>query len=155
MPAPASSRPAGTGWSCDPIPAGTIGATLHCTLPGPLAVGAVPAAITVTVTLPSGQTAPVGNTATVSSATTDPVPSDNSSTVTRTPTTQADLQISKQHLTGTFVAGGTADYRIDVHNAGESDSAGVQVIDPLPAGLSYQVSARPTRTGAARRPVPP
>ena len=128
---------AGTGWSCDPIASGTTGASLHCTLPGPLAVGAVPPAITVTVTLPSGQTAPVGNTATVSSATTDPVPSDNSSTVTRTPTTQADLQISKQHLTGTFVAGGTADYQIDVHNAGESDSAGVQVIDPLPAGLSY------------------
>src|SRR6185437_3918759 len=41
------------------------------------------------------------------------------------------------HLTATFVAGGTATYQIDVHNAGESDSAGVQVTDPLPAGLSY------------------
>jgi uncharacterized repeat protein (TIGR01451 family)/fimbrial isopeptide formation D2 family protein/LPXTG-motif cell wall-anchored protein len=127
----------GTGWSCDPIPAGTTGATLHCTLPGPLAVGAGPAAVTVTVTLPAGQTASVPNTATVSTGTPDPVPGNNSSTVTRTPTTQADLQISKQHLTGTFVAGGTADYQIDVHNAGESDAAGVQVTDPLPAGLSY------------------
>jgi len=127
----------GTGWTCDPIPAGTAGATLHCTLPGPLAVGASPAAITVTVELPASQTAAVSNTATVSSATTDPVPGNNSSTATRTPTTQADLQLSKQHLTSSFVAGGTADYRIDVHNAGESDSAGVQVSDPLPAGLSY------------------
>src|SRR5581483_11635229 len=76
----------GTGWTCDPITAGSTGATLHCTMPGPLAVG---------------------NTATVASSTSDPVPGNNSSTVTRTPTTQADLQISKQHLTGTFVAGGT------------------------------------------------
>ncbi len=127
----------GTGWSCDPISAGTVGATLHCTLPGPIAVGATPAAITVTVGLPASQTAAVSNTATVTASTPDPVPGNNSATVTRTPTTQADLQISKQHLTGTFVAGGTADYRIDVHNAGESDSAGVQVSDPLPSGLSY------------------
>jgi large repetitive protein len=127
----------GTGWTCDPIPAGTIGATLHCSLPGPIAVGAGPAAITVTLTLPAGQTAAVPNTATVSAGTPDPAPGNNSSTVTRTPTTQADLQITKQHLTGTFVAGGTADYQIDVHNAGESDAAGVQLTDPLPAGLGY------------------
>ena len=127
----------GTGWTCDPIAAGTVGATLHCTLPGPLAVGATPAAIDVTVTLPAGQTAAVSNTATVATGTSDPVPGNNSSTVTRTPTTQADLQISKQHLTSTFVAGSTADYEIDVHNAGASDAVGVQVSDPLPAGLSY------------------
>ncbi|HEU5270598.1 MAG TPA: hypothetical protein VFU36_11795, partial [Jatrophihabitans sp.] len=134
---------AGTGWTCDPITPGSTGATLHCTLTGPLAAGASPAAITVTVSLPSGQTAAVGNTATVGSGTADPVPGNNSSTVTRTPDTQADLQISKQHLTGTFVAGGTADYQIDVHNAGESDSAGVQVTDPLPTGLSYASFASP------------
>lgn len=141
----------GTGWSCDPIPAGTIGATLHCSLAGPIAVGATPAAITVTVGLPASQTAAVSNTATVTASTPDPVPGNNSSTVNRTPTTQADLQISKQHLTSTFVAGGTADYRIDVHNAGESDSAGVQVSDPLPSGLSYAsfASADPNWTCSA------
>jgi large repetitive protein len=128
---------AGAGWTCDPIPAGTVGATLHCTLPGPLAVGASPAAIAVTVNLASSQTAAVSNTAAVTTGTTDPVPGNNSSTATRTPTTQADLQISKVHLSSSFVAGSSADYRIDVHNAGESDSAGVQVTDPLPAGLSY------------------
>ncbi|HJQ02696.1 MAG TPA: hypothetical protein VJ851_13935, partial [Jatrophihabitans sp.] len=128
----------GTGWSCDPIPAGTIGATLHCQLAGPLPVGAVPAAIIVTVGIPSGQTAAVANTAAVSSPTTDPIPANNSSTVTTTPTVRADLQLQKQHLTGSFVAGQDVVYQFDVFNAGESDATGVQVTDPLPTGLSYQ-----------------
>ncbi len=127
----------GAGWTCDPIPAGTVAAHLHCTLAGPLSVGAAPAAIAVTVGLPSGQTADVSNTATGSSPTTDPVPGNNTSTVTNTPSTQADLQIQKRHLTSPFVAGQRADYQIDVFNAGESDAAGVRVVDPLPTGLSY------------------
>ncbi|MGI8664975.1 MAG: beta strand repeat-containing protein, partial [Jatrophihabitans sp.] len=127
----------GTGWSCDPIAAGTVGATLHCTLPGPLAVGATPPAISVTVGIPAGQTAAVTNTASVSSPTTDPVPANNTDTVTTSPTVRADLSIQKRHLSATFVAGQTADYQIDVHNAGESDAAGVQVVDNLPTGLSY------------------
>lgn len=127
----------GAGWTCDPIPAGTLGANLHCTLAGPLAVGATPAAVVVTAGLPSSQTSAVANTATVSSPTTDPVPANNSSTVTNTPTTQADLQIQKRHLTATFVAGSTADYQIDVFNAGTSDAAAVKVTDNLPTGLSY------------------
>lgn len=128
----------GTGWTCDPIPAGTVGATLHCTLPGPLAVGATPAAILLTVGIPSGQTAAVSNTGTVSSSSTDPIPSNNSSTVTSTPMVRADLQIQKRHLTSTFVAGQNAVYQIDVFNAGEADATGVSVSDPLPTGLSYQ-----------------
>ncbi|MEO9237690.1 MAG: DUF11 domain-containing protein, partial [Jatrophihabitantaceae bacterium] len=128
---------AGTGWTCDPITAGTVGATVHCTLPGPLAVGATPAAITVTVGIPSGQTAAVANTATVSSPTTDPNPANNTSTVSNTPTVQADLQIQKRHLTSPFVAGQSADYQIDVHNAGPSDAVNVVVHDSLPTGLSY------------------
>jgi uncharacterized repeat protein (TIGR01451 family)/fimbrial isopeptide formation D2 family protein/LPXTG-motif cell wall-anchored protein len=127
----------GTGWTCDPITAGAVGATVHCTLAGPLMVGATPAAITVTVGVPSSQTTAVSNTATASSPTTDPVPGNNSSTVNTTPTTQADLSIQKRHLTSPFVAGQTADYQIDVHNAGESDAAGVEVADNLPIGLSY------------------
>jgi uncharacterized repeat protein (TIGR01451 family)/LPXTG-motif cell wall-anchored protein len=127
----------GSGWTCDPITTGAVGATLHCTLPGPLMVGATPGAITVSVGVPSAQTAAVANTATVSSPTTDPVPANNTATVVNTPTLRADLHIQKRHLTTTFVAGQTADYEIDVFNAGESDAAGVQVTDVLPAGLSY------------------
>jgi uncharacterized repeat protein (TIGR01451 family)/fimbrial isopeptide formation D2 family protein len=128
----------GAGWTCDSIAPGTVGATLHCTLPGPVLVGTPPAAITVTIGLPSSQTADVTNTATVSSPTPDPVPGNNSSTVTTTPTTSADLSIVKHHLTNPFVAGKPVVYQLDVHNAGPSDAAGVQVHDTLPAGLSYQ-----------------
>ena len=145
----------GAGWTCDPIAAGAVGASLHCTLPGPLAVGATPAAITVTVDVPSAQTSAVSNTATVSSPTTDPVPGNNSSTVSTSPTLRADLSIQKRHLTATFVAGQNADYQIDVHNAGESDASAVVVTDNLPTGLSYDSfsSADPnwncSATGAA------
>jgi uncharacterized repeat protein (TIGR01451 family) len=137
---PAGSRfvsAAGTGWSCDPIPAGTLGASLHCTLPGPLAVGAVPAAVTVTVAIASGQTGPVTNTASAGSPTADPVLADNVDVQTDMPVIRADLVIQKLHLTNPFVAGSQAQYRIQVRNAGESDATGVTVDDVLPAGLSY------------------
>ncbi len=127
----------GTGWSCDPIPAGAVGASLHCTLPGPVAVGAVPPALSVTVGIPSGQTGPVSHTATVSSPTTDPSPAGNAATRTDTPLLRADLVIQNRHLTSPFVAGSPADYQLDVRNAGESDAAGVRLDETLPAGLSY------------------
>ena len=127
----------GSGWTCDPITPGAVAAHLHCTRPGPLTVGATPPAIAVTAGLPSAQVAAVSNTATVASASTDPAPANNSSTVVTTPTTQADLQLNKQHLTSTFVAGSSASYQLDVYNAGPSDAGGVQISDPLPAGESY------------------
>lgn len=127
----------GSGWSCDPIAAGTVGATLHCTQAGALAVGGTPAAITVTVGIPASQTGPVTNAATVSSPTSDPALANNTSTLTNTPTLLADLQIQKQHLTSPFVAGQPADYQLQVFNAGPSDAAGIQVSDNLPSGLSY------------------
>ena len=139
-PLPAGSRfvsAAGAGWSCDPIPAGTLAASLRCTLPGPLAVGAVPAAVSVTVVLDSAQTGPVTNTASAGSPTADPVPANNFDVQTDTPAVRADLVIQTVHLTDPFVAGSQARYRIQVRNAGESDAVGVEVSDTLPSGLSY------------------
>lgn len=139
-PLPAGSRfvsASGAGWSCDPIAAGTVGATLHCTLPGPLGVGAVPAAVSVTVAIPAARTAPVTNTASTGSPTADPVAANNADVRTDTPVLRADLAIQTVHLTNPFVAGSQAEYRIQVANAGESDATGVEVGDSLPAGLSY------------------
>ncbi|MDQ1722663.1 MAG: large repetitive protein, partial [Pseudonocardiales bacterium] len=127
----------GAGWSCDPIAAATVGATLHCTLPGPLGVGAAPAAVSVTVAIASAQTAAVTNTASVGAPTADPIAADNVDVQTDLPVLRADLVIQKLHLTTPFVAGSRADYRIQVRNAGESDATGVQVSDTLPAGESY------------------
>ncbi|HEX8095858.1 hypothetical protein, partial [Jatrophihabitans sp.] len=128
---------AGSGWSCDPIAAGTVAASLHCTLPGPLAVGGVPAAVSVTVVIASAQTGPVTNTANAGSPTADPVPANNFDVQTDLPAVRADLVIQKLHLTNPFVAGSQARYQIQVRNAGESDAVGVEVSDVLPAGLSY------------------
>lgn len=64
----------GAGWSC-----GFAAGTVTCTRPS-LAVGAAPA-ITLTITTPTvSKSGTLSNTATVSSATTDPDPSNNSST---------------------------------------------------------------------------
>jgi uncharacterized repeat protein (TIGR01451 family) len=127
----------GAGWSCDPIPAGTVAATLHCAMPGPLNVGAAAAALSVTVTIASSQTGPVTSTASVSAPTADPTPVNNVDVQTDTPVVRADLVIQKLHLTDPFVAGSQADYQIQVRNAGESDASAVEVSDTLPAGLSY------------------
>lgn len=137
---PAGSRfvsVSGAGWSCDPIAAGTVAATVHCTMPGPLGVGAAPAAVTVTVNIASSQTGPVTGSASVSAPTADPASANNFDVQTDTPVLRADLVIQKLHLTDPFVAGSQADYRIEVRNAGESDASGVEVNDTLPAGLSY------------------
>ncbi|MEO6501206.1 MAG: hypothetical protein ABIQ09_04765 [Jatrophihabitantaceae bacterium] len=137
---PAGSRfvsAAGAGWSCDPIPAATVAATLHCTMPGPLSVGAAPAAVSVTVIIASSQTGPVTANASVSAPTADPAPANNFDVQTDTPVLRADLVIQKLHLTNPFVAGSQADYRIEVRNAGESDATGVEVSDTLPSELSY------------------
>ncbi|MEO7263201.1 MAG: DUF11 domain-containing protein, partial [Jatrophihabitantaceae bacterium] len=104
---------------------------------GPLSVGATPAAVSVTVTIASSQTGPVTTTASVAAPTADPAPANNFDVQTDTPSLRADLVIQKLHLTNPFVAGGRADYQIQVRNAGESDATGVAVSDTLPAGLSY------------------
>lgn len=139
-PLPAGTRflsVSGSGWSCTPIAVGTVGASLHCSLPGPLGVGAVPPALTVTVGIPSGQAGQVTDTASVSSPTPDPNPADDYDVQTDTALQRADLLVQTRHLSDPFVAGGQADYEIEVRNAGESDAVGVQVSDSLPAGLSY------------------
>lgn len=151
---PAGSRfvsASGAGWSCDPIAAGTLAATLHCTRPGPLGVGAAPAAVSVTVIIASSQTGPVTGAASVSAPTADPAPANNFDVQTDTPVLRADLVIQKLHLTNPFVAGSQADYQIEVRNAGESDATGVEVSDILPAGLSYSAfsSADPDWTCSA------
>ena len=126
----------GAGWVCDPIAAGTVGATLHCVHTGSLTVGAS-AQVNVTITIPAAQTADVVNTATITSVTTpDPNSANDSSTVTTPPTISADLALQKHHV-GDIVPGTNAAYQIDVHNNGPSDAADATVVDDLPAPLTF------------------
>ncbi|SOD70698.1 uncharacterized repeat protein (TIGR01451 family)/fimbrial isopeptide formation D2 family protein [Jatrophihabitans sp. GAS493] len=128
---------AGIGWNCDPIAAGTVGATLTCTHATSLPVGISTRGISVTVGVPAAQTGAVTNTARISSTTTtDPNPANDTATVTTTPTPLDDLTIQKSH-DGTFVDGTDQSYTLTVANFGPSDAADATIIDTLPAGLAF------------------
>ena len=107
----------GAGWTCSN--AGNVSAT--CTRPA-LATGVTAPTITVVVTAPA-QGATLTDTATVAATTSDPVPGNNSSSVTTTVTPSADLAITK---TGpaTVVAGASVTYQLVVTDNGPSDADG-------------------------------
>ncbi|MDR0433412.1 MAG: DUF11 domain-containing protein, partial [Bifidobacteriaceae bacterium] len=85
----------------------------------------------------------IKNTATVTSATYDPIPSDNrdeASVETGEPTSR--IKLTKEGP-ATVVAGGRADYTIKVENLGPSDATNVQVEDRLSsAGLTADAATR-------------
>jgi uncharacterized repeat protein (TIGR01451 family)/fimbrial isopeptide formation D2 family protein len=127
-----------TGWTCS-VSSGTV----TCTDPSALDVGDS-TSFTMTVAIASGVTvSTLANTATVSSPTSDPVPSNNTSTDDAGTTQSADLQVVKT-LTSSLVAGQQATYSLAVSDGGPSDAAGpVTLTDTLPGGESY-VSATGT-----------
>ncbi len=122
----------GSGWSCS-----SLSGTVTCTDASALDVGGT-TSFTMTVAIASGVTvATLANSATVSSATSDPVSSNNTSTDDAGTTQSADLQVVKS-LTGTLVAGAEATYALSVSDSGPSDAAGpVTLTDTLPSGESY------------------
>jgi uncharacterized repeat protein (TIGR01451 family) len=77
----------------------------------------------------------VTDTASVSATTTDPDLTNNSSSVTSTIATSADLSVTKLGP-ATITAGTSATYTITVTNKGPSDSQTVTLTDALPAGLT-------------------
>jgi fimbrial isopeptide formation D2 family protein/uncharacterized repeat protein (TIGR01451 family) len=120
-----------TSWTCS-----SSGETVTCTDPSGLDVGDA-TSFSMTVDIASGVTgSSLTNTATVSSTTTDPIPTNNSSTDNAGTTQQADLHVVKT-LTSPLVAGQSATYSLAVSNSGPSDAAGVTLQDILPAGESY------------------
>ncbi|HCK78885.1 MAG TPA: hypothetical protein DHW34_02590, partial [Actinobacteria bacterium] len=122
----------GSGWNCA-LASGTI----TCQRAANLGVQVSAPQITVIVDVDQGRTSAVTNTATVSGPTTDPDPSNNSSTVEKVPDTSADLVMQKSS-TAPVVAGSTGVYRLRVRNLGPSAAQAVTVVDPLPTGLTYQ-----------------
>ncbi len=128
----------GADWDCPHTP-GAPAVSVTCTyLPdgGDLVPGATDQ-ITVVVRIPAAQTTAVTNTAVVASAVTpDLVPGNNTSTVSTTPATEADLQITKSS-TNDFIAGQQGTYLLTVDNFGSSDAQNVEITDTLPTGLAY------------------
>ncbi|WP_328997312.1 hypothetical protein OHA18_22925 [Kribbella sp. NBC_00709] len=114
----------------------TAGQDVSCTLPK-LASGSS-VAVKIAATLDSGyQGGAVSNTAKVSSDTPDPNASNNTGTVTVTPSAaKADLVVTKETLTKPVVAGQPITYKISVRNDGPSDARKVQLTDDVPSAVT-------------------
>ncbi|MBI3608409.1 MAG: DUF11 domain-containing protein, partial [Nitrospirae bacterium] len=115
------------------------GGTVTCSL-GPMANGAT-ATVTIVVTPLAAGT--LSNTAIVSSATSDPVPGNNTSgPVTTTVNPSANLSIIKSDAPDPVLVGQNVTYTITVANAGPSAATGVTMTDALPASVTF-VSVTP------------
>ena len=102
---------------------------------GSLANGA---SATLTLTARVNATGPYANTATISGSEVDPVPGNNSSTVTPLPNAAlVDLGILKTAPMAGIHIGQEYEYTIQVRNIGSRLATGVVVTDVLPEQLSY------------------
>ncbi len=133
----------------DPTPAGLVfvSNTGDCTTVFPCNLGLLaPNAtrtITATYSVPtdyslSGGAASVTNTVSVSSPTTDPGSTNNSSSATVPVQSSADLSLVKTVDNSNPLPGDTVTFTINLSNAGPSDAANVRVREQLPAGLAAQ-----------------
>jgi uncharacterized repeat protein (TIGR01451 family) len=144
----------------DTVPASITGLTATCgtatggavcpatvSIVGNVVSGSVPTlpnggsvVITIRGTVVASATGSIANTAmaTAPTGTTDPNPSNNSSSATTALTPTADLSVSKVKVSpvGNVIPGQAVQYRIELSNAGPSNVLGASLSDPLPAGLS-------------------
>lgn len=77
------------------------------------------------------------NTATVTQAFSDPVSSNNSSTVTTNPTPSSDLIVTKTVDNQTPLMGQNVTFTILLTNAGPSTATGISIADALPNGYTF------------------
>lgn len=133
LPASLSNASAsGTDWACT-----VTGQDISCVRNQALTVGQIAPAIIVTADLASGTTGNLVNTAVVTPTTTDPVPGNNTSTVTDPIGPKADLVMTKE-ANGQLTPGDAGSYTMTVQNLGPSDAApSVRITDTLPTGLTY------------------
>jgi len=101
---------------------------------GNLAIGAS-ANLTIVATV--NATGSYANTATISGNQSDPVPANNSSTVTPVPTAVADLAVLKTVSNQTPTVGSNVSFTITATNNGPSTATGINVNDVLPAGYTF------------------
>ena len=135
-----ASQTGGPAFSCTTPPVGS-GGTVTCDVA--LLPALAPATFSLTVLVPADAASGlVGtNTATVTSTTPDPDTANNSSSVTTTVATSADLFVTKTGAP-TVTAGTNLIYTITVGNPGPSDAQAVVVSDPLPAGTLFVTASQ-------------
>src|SRR2546425_2012796 len=121
----------GAGWTCS----GT-NTSVTCTRASTLPPGAAPP-ITILVTAPN-EGGTIGNTASVSSSTSDPDSSNNTATASTTVIASADLSITKTDAPDPARPGENLTYTLVVNNNGPSTAASVTVTEPLPPATTFQ-----------------
>jgi uncharacterized repeat protein (TIGR01451 family) len=117
-----------------------------------LMVEGTTALFTLTVHLPAALVdgTSITNSVTVgSSKTADPVPGNNTASVTIGSTTRADLSVTKTGPTSP-IAGADVAYTIGVRNLGPSVGRNVQLSDVIPAGVTFQSLAAPAGWSCAK-----
>ncbi|MFN8168623.1 MAG: hypothetical protein U0S36_07540 [Candidatus Nanopelagicales bacterium] len=124
----------GSGWTC--TAAGDVSVT--CTTAA-LAAGATAPAITVVVTAPA-RGATLVNRASVTATTADPVPANNDASATTQVAGSADLSLVKSGPAN-VITGDRVSYSLVVRNDGPDDAVAVEVVDTLPAGVTFVSAA--------------
>jgi uncharacterized repeat protein (TIGR01451 family)/gliding motility-associated-like protein len=89
------------------------------------------------------------NTASISSTTTDPTSTNNTSTITPVPGAVSDLKILKTVNNSTPYTGEIIEFTLVATNDGPSDATGVVVTDALPTGYTYISDNGGTATNVA------
>jgi uncharacterized repeat protein (TIGR01451 family) len=132
------ANPSGT-FTCSTPSVGT-GGTITCTTPS--LADQQEASFTITVkTSPGAPSGSISNTATVTSATNDPVTSNNSFTVSTgiaaTSAASADLSIDSVFGSPNVAAGATMSVHLLIANKGPSTAHHVQVVTAVPANTTF------------------
>ena len=90
------------------------------------------------VDVASWVTADVTNVAEVSSPTPDPDPDNNDDPETTTPLVETNLSVTKVHDVAVRRVGDLVVFTVQVTNHGPADAADVEIVDTLPAGLTFE-----------------
>ncbi len=116
------------------------GATLKCNLGAMATGGTATVTVTLTVNAQITNTASVQSTDASGAVLDDPVPANNSSSVTTalsTPQTTTDIQVVGAAQNGGPVVGNIDTYTWQVHNSGSQTANAVQFSDTLPPSLRF------------------
>ncbi|MFN8454391.1 MAG: DUF11 domain-containing protein [Anaerolineae bacterium] len=136
--------PAGVAYVSASGGCSNAGNTVTCTL-GSLVRDAVVTRI-IRVSIPSSTPAStIQNSVVISSATFDPLTTNNVATSSTTVNIETDLEISKSDFPDPVVAGRTLTYTLAITNHGPSDATGVVVTDTLPITGVSLVTATPSQ----------
>ncbi|MEQ1860881.1 MAG: DUF4394 domain-containing protein [Chthoniobacteraceae bacterium] len=132
------SLTAPAGWTPSTPAVGTNGtvSAIKATLDGGAGGGATET-FTLVVKVGSGVSAPLGNTASISSATLDTNAANDSATSTTTVNAQADLSITKSDSVDPVTAGTVESYTITIFNSGPSDAQNVSLSDVVPLNSTF------------------